>query len=68
MRVYIRIVTIMVIEQKTLPHPKNPVIESTMFPHRKTLNQPWTSPDGKTHNQIEHTLINRRRHSSMLDV
>jgi hypothetical protein len=25
-------------------------------------------PDGKTHNQINHILIDRRRHSSILDV
>ena len=28
----------------------------------------WTSPDGKTHNQIDHMLIYRRRQSSILDV
>jgi hypothetical protein len=28
----------------------------------------WTSPDGKTHNQIDHILIDRRRHSRILDV
>ena len=28
----------------------------------------WTCPDGKTHNQIDHTLIDRRWHSSILDV
>ena len=28
----------------------------------------WTSPDGKTHNQIDHILMDRRRHSSILDV
>ena len=35
-----------------------------MFPHRNT----WTSPDGNTHNQIDHVLIDRRRQSSILDV
>jgi hypothetical protein len=25
-------------------------------------------PDGKTHNQIQHILIDRRRHSTVLDV
>jgi hypothetical protein len=28
----------------------------------------WTSPDGNTHNQINHIQIDRRRHSSVLDV
>ena len=28
----------------------------------------WTSPDGKTHNQFDHILIDRRWHSSILDV
>ena len=28
----------------------------------------WTSPDGNTHNQIEHILIDRRWQSSILDV
>jgi hypothetical protein len=26
------------------------------------------SPDGKTHNQIDHIVIDRGRHSSILDV
>jgi hypothetical protein len=28
----------------------------------------WTSPDGKIHNQIVHILIDRQRHSNILDV
>ena len=47
---------------------KNLVVKSTMFPHRDIHKHTWTSPDGKTHNQINHILIDRRRQSSILDV
>jgi len=47
---------------------KNLVVKSTIFPHRNIHKYTWTSPDGKTHNQIDHILIDRRRHSSVLDV
>ncbi|PNF30197.1 hypothetical protein B7P43_G08423 [Cryptotermes secundus] len=40
----------------------------TMFPHRNTHKFTWTSPDGKMHNQIDHILIDRRRHSSIPDL
>jgi hypothetical protein len=39
-----------------------------MFPHRSIHKYTLTSPDGKTHNLIHHILIDRRRHSSILDV
>jgi hypothetical protein len=39
-----------------------------MFPQRNIHKYTWTSPDGNTHNQINHILIDRRRHSSVLDV
>ena len=39
-----------------------------MFPHRDIHKHNWTSPDGKTHNQIDHILIERRRQSSVLNV
>jgi hypothetical protein len=39
-----------------------------MFPHRNIHKFTWTSPDGKTQNEIERILIDRRRHSSILDV
>jgi hypothetical protein len=41
---------------------KNLVVNITMFPHRNIHKSTRTSPDGKTHNQIDHILIDRRRH------
>ena len=47
---------------------KNLVLKSMMFLHRDIHKYTWTSPDGKTHNQIGHILIDRRWHLSILDV
>jgi endonuclease/exonuclease/phosphatase family metal-dependent hydrolase len=47
---------------------ENLVVKSTMFPHRNIHKYTWTSPDGKTNNQIDHVLIDRIWHSSILDV
>jgi len=47
---------------------KNLVVKTTMFLHRNIHKCSWTSPDGKTQNQIDHTLADRRWHSSILDV
>jgi hypothetical protein len=47
---------------------KNLLVKSTMFPHHCIHKYTWTSPDGKTHNQIGLILLDRRRHSSIFDV
>jgi exonuclease III len=47
---------------------KNLIVKSTMLLFRNIHKFTWTSPDGKTHNQIDHILIDGRRHSSILDV
>jgi len=39
-----------------------------MFPRQNIHRYAWTSPDGKTHNQIDHILIDRRWHSNTIDV
>jgi hypothetical protein len=39
-----------------------------MFPRQNIHKYTWTSPDGKTHNQINHKLAEGRWHSSILDV
>jgi endonuclease/exonuclease/phosphatase family metal-dependent hydrolase len=47
---------------------KHLVVKSTMFPHRNIHKYTWTSPEGKTHNQIDHVLIDRRGHSRIIDA
>jgi hypothetical protein len=47
---------------------KNLRVKSTMFPHPNIHKYTWTSPDRKTHNQIDHILVDRRRHLNVLDV
>jgi hypothetical protein len=43
-------------------------VKSTMFPHRNNHKYIWTSPDGKSHNPIDHILVDRQRHLNILDV
>jgi hypothetical protein len=47
---------------------KNLTVKNTMFPHRNIHKYTWTSPDGKTHNQVDHILRDRQKHLSVLDV
>jgi hypothetical protein len=47
---------------------ENLIVKSTMFPHHNIRKYTWTSPDENTHSQIDHILIERQRHSSVLDV
>ena len=56
------------VKRVNLAKSKNLVVKKTMFPHKNIRKYTWTSPDGKTHNQIDHVLIDRRWHSSVLDV
>ena len=44
------------------------LVKSTMFPHRNIHKYTWTSAEVKTHNQIEHVLIDRRWHLIVLDL
>jgi hypothetical protein len=37
--------------------PKNLVLGSIMFSHGNIHKYAWTSPEGETHNQIDHVLI-----------
>jgi hypothetical protein len=47
---------------------KNLTFRNTMFPHRSIHKYILTSPDGKTHNQIEHVLTGKMRHLIIVDV
>jgi hypothetical protein len=50
------------------PTSKSLVVKKMMFLYRNIRKCTWTSPDGKTYNQIDHILTNRRWHLSILDV
>jgi hypothetical protein len=38
---------------------KNLTVKSMMFPQHSMHKYTWTSPDGKTLNQIDHSLVDR---------
>jgi hypothetical protein len=50
------------------PVSKNFVLKSTMFPHHNIYKYTWTFPEGKMHSQIDHVLLDRSQHSSVLYI
>jgi endonuclease/exonuclease/phosphatase family metal-dependent hydrolase len=47
---------------------RNLIVKSTTLPHHDIHKHTWTSPDGVTHNQIDHVLTDKRLHSNILHV
>jgi hypothetical protein len=47
---------------------KNLTVSIRMLPHRNIRKYAWTSPHGKSYNLIDHILVDRRRHSIVLEV
>ena len=46
----------------------NMVIIGSVFVHKDIHKYTWTSPDGKTCNQIDHVIINQKWRTSLLGV
>jgi hypothetical protein len=47
---------------------KRMVVSSIFFLHKEIHKQTWRSPDGKTDNQIDHILIDKKNASGMLEI
>jgi hypothetical protein len=43
-------------------------VKSMMFPYRNINKYIWASSDGKTHNQVDYILKDKRTHLSVLDI
>lgn len=46
----------------------NMIISSTCFDHKRIHKETWISPDGKTKNQIDHIIIDKRHASDVMDI
>lgn len=44
------------------------VVYGTWFPHKKIHQVTWSSPDGRTYNQIDHILVDSRHGTNVCDV
>jgi len=51
-----------------MPNSKVLVVKSTIFHQGNIHKYTWTAPDGKTHTQIDHTLVDRKWDSSIQDA
>jgi hypothetical protein len=45
---------------------RNLIVKHAMFPDYNIHKYTWTSSDGEMHNQVDHVLINKRQHSSII--
>jgi hypothetical protein len=43
------------------------IVKSTLFPHRDFHKYSWSSPDGKTHSQID-VSVDKRQRSDIVEV
>jgi hypothetical protein len=68
MRVYVKLVMIMGLEYKTLPHQKEIWLSRVQCSHIATHKYTCSSPDRKTHAQIDYIINKKKRHSSTRDL
>ena len=47
---------------------KTLLVKSTYFEHKDIQKYKWISQDGRTLNQIDHVLVNRRGHTNIMDI